>query len=167
MSFYRIIILNIKYVLPLFICLFLTLISIMPIMPIGYETITPLLGVISMAFWIVHRPDLMSWLFVIIIGIFCDILYGSIFGSAILASITIRFVLTKIIHKLEPINLLHSLFYITLSLLVWLIISIITNSLLDLKFVNLYNSIFQCLISIIISPVVIFFQLYVLKKITS
>jgi len=167
MSFYRIIILNIKYIFPLFICLFLTLISIMPIMPIGYETITPLLGVISMAFWIVHRPDLMSWLFVIIIGIFCDILYGSIFGSAILASITIRFVLTKIIHKLEPINLLHSLFYITLSLLVWLIISIITNSLLDLKFVNLYNSIFQCLISIIISPVVIFFQLYVLKKITS
>ena len=167
MSFYRIIILNIKYILPLFICLFLTLISIMPIMPIGYEAITPLLGVISMAFWIVHRPDIMSWLFVIIIGIFCDILYGSIFGSAILCSITIRFVLTKIIHKLEPINIFHTLFYITLSLLVWLIIAIITNSLLDLKFVNLYNSIFQCLISIIISPVVIFFQLYVLKKITS
>ena len=167
MSFYRIIILNIKYILPLFICLFLTLISIMPIMPIGYEAITPLLGVISMAFWIVHRPDIMSWLFVIIIGIFCDILYGSIFGSAILCSIAIRFVLTKIIHKLEPINIFHTLFYITLSLLVWLIIAIITNSLLDLKFVNLYNSIFQCLISIIISPVVIFFQLYVLKKITS
>ena len=167
MSFYRIIILNIKYVLPLFICLFLTLISIMPIMPIGYEAIAPLLGVISMSFWIVHRPDLMSWLFVIVIGIFCDILYGSIFGSAILGSITIRLVLTKIIHKLEPINILHTLFYITLSLLVWLIISIITNSLLDLKYVNLYNSVFQCLISIIISPVVIFFQLYVLKKITS
>ena len=167
MSFYRIIILNIKYILPLFICLFLTLISIMPIMPIGYEAITPLLGVISMAFWIVHRPDIMSWLFVIIIGIFCDILYGSIFGSAILCSIAIRLVLTKIIHKLEPINIFHTLFYITLSLLVWLIIAIITNSLLDLKFVNLYNSIFQCLISIIICPVVIFFQLYVLKKITS
>ena len=167
MSFYRIIILNIKYILPLFTCLFLTLISIMPIMPIGYEAITPLLGVISMAFWIVHRPDLMSWLFVIIIGIFCDILYGSIFGSAILGSITIRLVITKIIHKLEPVNIFHTLFYITLSLLVWLIIAIITNSLLDLKFVNLYNSIFQCLISIIISPIVIFFQLYVLKKITS
>ena len=167
MSFYRIIILNIKYILPLFTCLFLTLISIMPIMPIGYEAITPLLGVISMAFWIVHRPDLMSWLFVIIIGIFCDILYGSIFGSAILGSITIRWILTKIIHKLEPINIFHTLFYITLSLLVWLFIAIITNSLLDLKFVNLYNSIFQCLISIIISPIVIFFQLYVLKKITS
>ena len=167
MSFYRIIILNIKYILPLFTCLFLTLISIMPIMPIGYEAITPLLGVISMAFWIVHRPDIMGWLYVIIIGIFCDILYGSIFGSAILGSIIIRFVLTKIIHKLEPINIFHSLFYITLSLLVWLIIAIITNSLLDLKFINLYNSIFQCLISIIISPVVIFSQLYVLKKITS
>jgi len=167
MSLYSIIISNIKKILPIFICLFLTLISIMPIMPIGYEAITPLLGVVSMAFWIVHRPDLMSWLFVIIIGIFCDILYGSIFGSAVLGSITIRLVLTKIIHKLEPIYILHTLFYITLSLLVWLFIAIITNSLLDLKFVNLYNSIFQCLISIIISPVVIFFQLYVLKKITS
>ena len=139
----------------------------MPIMPIGYEAITPLLGVISMSFWIVHRPDLMSWLFVIIIGIFSDILYGSIFGSAVLGSITIRLAITKIIHKLEPVNIFHTLFYITLSLLVWLIIAIITNSLLDLKLINIYNSIFQCLISIIISPVVIFFQLYVLKKITS
>ena len=139
----------------------------MPIMPIGYEAITPLLGVVSMAFWIVHRPDLMSWLFVIIIGISCDVLYGSIFGSAILGSITIRWVLTKIIDKLEPTNIFHTLFYISLSLLVWLFIAIITNSLLDLKFLNLYNSIFQCLISIIISPVVIFFQLYVLKKIAS
>ena len=167
MSLYSIIISNIKNLLPIFICLFLTLISIMPIMPIGYEAITPLLGVVSMAFWIVHRPDLMSWLFVIIIGISCDVLYGSIFGSAILGSITIRWILTKIIHKLEPTNILHTLFYISLSLLVWLFIAIITNSLLDLKFLNLYNSIFQCLISIIISPVVIFFQLYVLKKIAS
>ena len=167
MSLYSIIISNIKYILPIFICLFLTLISIMPIMPIGYEAITPLLGVVSMAFWIVHRPDLMSWPFVIIVGIISDILYGSTFGSAILASITIRWILTKIIHKLEPINIFHTIFYITVSLLVWLFFAIITNSLLDLKFVNLYNSIFQCLISIIISPIVIFFQLYVLKKITS
>ena len=55
----------VRFVFPLH----LTLISIMPIMPIGYEAITPLLGVLSMAFWIVHRPDLMSWSFVIIVGI--------------------------------------------------------------------------------------------------
>ena len=131
MSLYSIIISNIKNILPIFICLFLTLISIMPIMPIGYEAITPLLGVLSMAFWIVHRPDLMSWPFVIIVGIISDILYGSTFGSAILASITIRWILTKIIHKLEPINIFHTLFYITVSLLVWLFFAIITNSLLN------------------------------------
>ena len=167
MSIYRIFITNIKNLLPFFICLLLTIISVMPIMPLGYESITPLLGVVAMAFWIVHRPDLMNWFFVIIIGFLSDILYGSILGSSILAAIIIRLVLTKIIHKLEPTNILHTLFYISLSLLVWLFIAIITNALLDFKFANLYNSIFQCLISIIISPVVIFFQLYVLKKIAS
>ena len=69
MSIYSDIKYNIKYLVPLLISLLFSIISIMPIMPKGYENITPLLGVISMAFWIVHRPDIMGWLFVIIIGV--------------------------------------------------------------------------------------------------
>jgi rod shape-determining protein MreD len=167
MSLYSDIKSNIKYLIPLFMSLLLSIISIMPIMPNGYDSIAPLLGVVSMTFWIVHRPDIMGWLFVVIIGIFSDIIYGSVLGSALLSSLLIRVVLTKMLHKLDPVNIFHSLFYITISLLIWLIISLVINSAFNLHQINYYNYLFQCLISIIISPIVIFFQLYLLKKITS
>ena len=167
MSIYSNIISNIKYLAPLCTSLIFSIIAIMPIMPRGYESITPLLGVISMSFWIVHRPDIMGWAFVAIIGIFTDILYGSFFGTALLASFTIRLILTRVIHKLELVNIYHSLFYVTLSITIWLIISLLINILLNIQHTNYYNYIFQCIISIIISPIVIFFQLYLLKKITS
>ena len=167
MSIYSNIISNIKYIAPLCTSLIFSIIAIMPIMPKGYESITPLLGVISMSFWIVHRPDIMDWSFVAIIGIFTDILYGSYFGTALLASFTIRLILIRIIHKLELVNIYHSLFYVTLSIIIWLIISLSMNTLFNLQSTNYYNYIFQCIISIIISPMVIFFQLYLLKKITS
>jgi rod shape-determining protein MreD len=167
MSIYSNIISNIKYLAPLCTSLIFSIIAIMPIMPKGYESITPLLGVISMSFWIVHRPDTMGWLFVAIIGVFTDILYGSFFGTALIASFTIRLILMRIIHKLELFNIYHSLFYVTLSVTIWLIISLLINILLNMHSTNYYNYIFQCIISIIISPMVIFFQLYLLKKITS
>jgi rod shape-determining protein MreD len=167
MSIYSNIISNIKYLAPLCTSLIFSIIAIMPIMPKGFESITPLLGVISMSFWIVHRPDTMGWLFVAIIGVFTDILYGSFFGTALIASFTIRLILMRIIHKLELFNIYHSLFYVTLSVTIWLIISLLINILLNMHSTNYYNYIFQCIISIIISPMVIFFQLYLLKKITS
>ena len=167
MSIYSNIISNIKYLAPLCTSLIFSIIAIMPIMPKGYESITPLLGVISMSFWIVHRPDTMGWLFVAIIGVFTDILYGAFFGTALIASFTIRLILMRIIHKLELVNIYHSLFYVTLSITIWLIISLLINILLNMHSTNYYNYIFQCIISIIISPMVIFFQLYLLKKITS
>ena len=167
MSIYSNIISNIKYLAPLCTSLIFSIIAIMPIMPKGYESISPLLGVISMSFWIVHRPDIMGWVFVAIIGICTDILYGSFLGTALLASFTIRLILTKIIHKLELVNIYHSLFYVTLSIIIWLIISLLINILFNIQNTNYYNYIFQCIISIIISPMVIFFQLYLLKKITS
>ena len=61
MSIYSNVISNIKYLAPLCTSLIFSIITIMPIMPKGYESITPLLGVISMSFWIVHRPDIMGW----------------------------------------------------------------------------------------------------------
>ena len=166
MSFYSIIISNLKYLIPLLASLFFSIITIMPIMPIGYESIAPLLGVVSMAFWIMHRPDIMSWFFVIIIGFYCDVLYGTILGSGVLSSIIIRFVITKVLYKLEPINIYHTLFYLSTSLFIWLFVSVSINSIINLEAYNFFNTFFQGLISIIISPIVIFSQLYLLKKIS-
>ena len=167
MSFYSIIISNLKYLIPLLTSLLFSIITIMPIMPLGYETIAPLLGVVSMAFWIVHRPDIMGWFFVIIFGFYSDILYGAILGSGVLSAIIIRLVMTKILYKLEPINIYHSLFYVSISLLIWLFVSIFIKSIINLETLNLFYPFFQGLISIITSPIVIFFQLYLLKKISS
>ena len=167
MNFYSNILSNVKYLVPLCSSLIFSIIAIMPIMPMGYESIAPLLGVISMSFWIVHRPDIMGWLLVAIVGIFSDILYGSILGSGLLASLTIRLILIKIIFKLELVNIYHSLFYITLGIIIWITISLLFNVSINMLTTNYYNYIFQCIISIIISPIVIFFQLYLLKKITS
>ena len=167
MSIYSNIISNIKYLIPLCTSLIFTIIAIMPIMPKGYDSITPLLGIISMSFWIVHRPDIMGWTLVAIIGVFTDILYGSFFGTALFASFTIRLILIKIIYKLELVNIFHSLFYLTLSITIWLMIFLLINILFNTHSTNYYNYIFQCITSIIVSPMVIFFQLYLLKKITS
>ena len=167
MSIYSRFISVVKFLTPLVICILFCIITIMPIMPLGYESITPLLGVVSMAFWIVHRPDIMSWLFVILIGFFCDILYGSLLGVGIFASISIRLFLIRILPKIELTNIYHSIFYITISVIIWLSISILLNSIINMELLNLSNSFFQALISIIISPIVIFFQLYLFKIITS
>ena len=164
MSFYSYILNNIIFITPLLITIILSIVSILPIMPNGTEEIAPLLGVISLSFWIVHRPDLMGWTSVICIGIFNDVLYGTILGSACLSAIFIRLVLIKILNKLDPINIFHTLFYISLSLLIWILLSNIIRTLIYFDFYNYYNSIFQFFVSITISPIIIFIQLFLLKK---
>ena len=164
MSFYSYILNNIIFITPLLVTVMLSIVSILPIMPNGTEEITPLLGVISLSFWIVHRPDLMGWTVVICIGIFNDILYGTILGAACLSAIFIRLVLIKILNKLDPTSIFHTLFYISLSLLIWILLNNIIRTFIYFDFYNYYNSIFQFFVSIIISPIIIFFQLFLLKK---
>ena len=164
MSFYSYILNNIVFITPLLVTLILSIVSILPIMPNGTEEIAPLLGVISLSFWIVHRPDLMGWTSVICIGIFNDVLYGTLLGTACLSAIFIRLVLIKILNKLDPINIFHTLFYISLSLLIWILLNNIIRTLFYFDFYNYYNSIFQFFVSIIISPIIIFIQLFLLKK---
>ena len=99
MTFYSYILSNIYSLSPLFITLILSIVSLLPIMPSGTEEIAPLLGVISLSFWVVNRPDIMGWLSVIIIGIFNDVIYGSLLGIACLSAIIVRLILIKILHK--------------------------------------------------------------------
>ena len=51
-----------------------------------------------------------------------------------------------------------------LSLIIWLIVNSIFNNLLNPGLHNYYNLIFQFLVSITISPVIIFIHLFLLKK---
>ena len=164
MTLYSYVLSNIYSLLPLFITLILSLVSILPIMPSGTEEIAPLLGVISLSFWVVNRPDNMGWLSVIIIGIFNDVLYGSLLGIACLSAIIVRLILTKILYKIDLTNIYHTLFYVGLSLIIWLFINILAKHIIYFNFYDYYAVIFQFLVSLVISPIIIFIQLLVLKK---
>ena len=164
MTLYSYVLSNIYFLLPLFITLILSIVSILPIMPSGTEEIAPLLGVISLSFWVVNRPDIMGWLSVIIIGIFNDVLYGSLLGIACLSAIIVRLILTKILYKIDLTNIYHTLFYVSLSLIIWLFINILAKHIIYFNFYDYYAVIFQFLVSLVISPIIIFIQLLVLKK---
>ena len=164
MTLYSYVLSNIYSLLPLFITLILSIVSILPIMPSGTEEIAPLLGVISLSFWVVNRPDIMGWLSVIIIGIFNDVLYGSLLGIACLSTIIVRLILTKILYKIDLTNIYHTLFYVGLSLIIWLFINILAKHIIYFNFYDYYAVIFQFLVSLVISPIIIFIQLLVLKK---
>ena len=164
MTLYSYVLSNIYSLLPLFITLILSIVSILPIMPSGTEEIAPLLGVISLSFWVVNRPDNMGWLSVIIIGIFNDVLYGSLLGIACLSAIIVRLILTKILYKIDLTNIYHTLFYVSLSLIIWLFINILAKHIIYFNFYDYYAVIFQFLVSLVISPIIVFIQLLVLKK---
>ena len=164
MTFYSYILSNIYSLSPLFITLILSIVSLLPIMPSGTEEIAPLLGVISLSFWVVNRPDIMGWLSVIIIGIFNDVLYGSLLGIACLSAIIVRLILIKILHKIDFTNIYHTLFYVGLSLIIWLFINSLAKYIIYFNFYNYYAVIFQFLVSLVISPIIIFIQLLLLKK---
>ena len=164
MTFYSYILSNIYSLSPLFITLILSIVSLLPIMPSGTEEIAPLLGVISLSFWVVNRPDIMGWLSVIVIGIFNDVLYGSLLGIACLSAIIVRLILIKIVHKIDFTNIFHTLFYVGLSLIIWLFINSLAKYIIYFNFYNYYAVIFQFLVSLVISPIIIFIQLLLLKK---
>ena len=166
MTLYSYILSNIYSLSPLFITLILSIVSLLPIMPSGTEEIAPLLGVISLSFWVVNRPDIMGWLSVIIIGIFNDVLYGSLLGIACLSAIIVRLILTKILYKIDLTNIYHTLFYVGLSLIIWLFINILAKHIIYFNFYDYYAVIFQFLVSLVISPIIIFIQLFVLKKLS-
>jgi len=150
--------------MPIFITLIFILISVSPIMPAGSEEIAPLLGVISLAFWILYKPDNMGWAALIMIGVFSDSLYGSVLGVSCLANIIIRLTIIKLLLRIKNINIYITLLYIGISLIIWLILHSLIQSLIYIDVYNYYTNIYQFFISLAIAPIIIFFQLFLLQK---
>ena len=163
MNIYSYIILNAYKIIPFFIILILSIVSVAPIMPTGSEEIAPLLGVISLTFWILYKPELTGWIPTIAIGIINDVLYGSMLGVSCLAAVIIRIMIIRLIYNRE-INLMITFICLGLSLIIWLLVNNSFRGLFYPDLYNYYNLIFQFLVSIVISPIVVFFQLFLLKK---
>jgi len=163
MNIYSYIILNAYKIMPFFIILILSIVSVAPIMPTGLEEIAPLLGVISLTFWIVYKPELIGWIPTIVIGIINDVLYGSMLGVSCLAAVIIRIMIIRVRYNIEN-NIMITFICLGLSLIIWLLVNNIFRGLFYPDLYNYYNLIFQFLVSIVISPIVVFFQLFLLKK---
>ncbi|MAC41845.1 MAG: hypothetical protein CMJ05_08670 [Pelagibacterales bacterium] len=164
MTLYSYILFNLYKIMPIFTTLIFSLVSVSPIMPAGSEEIAPLLGVISLAFWIIYKPDNMGWIALIMIGVFNDSLYGSVLGVSCLANIIIRATIIKLLLRLENINTYITLLYVGISLIIWLILHSMTQSLIYINVYNYYTHIYQFFISLAIAPIIIFIQLFLLEK---
>jgi rod shape-determining protein MreD len=164
MNIYSYIVLNTSKIIPFLITAILCIVAVSPIMPSSSQEITPLLGVISLAFWILYKPELMGWTATIVIGIFNDALYGSMLGVSCLSAIMIRIVIIRLLLSKDYINIYITFLCIGFSLIIWLIVNSIINYILYPDLYNYYILIFQFLVSLAISPIIIFVQLFILKK---
>ena len=163
MVLYSYIILNLYKIIPIIVTIIFSIVSISPIMPTGSEEIAPLLGIISLSFWIVYKPDLIGWFAVIILGLLNDALYGSMLGVSCLATIVIRLVIIKLLLKTDYINIYITFISICAGLIIWIVV----HSMFQTNLYNYYIQIFQFFLSLVISPVIIFFQLFLLKKMSN
>ena len=164
MNIYSYIVLNTYKIIPFIVTLILSIVAVSPIMPSSSQEITPLLGVISLSFWILYKPELMGWTATIIIGIFNDALYGSMLGVSCLSAIMIRMIIIRFVLSKDYINIYITFLSIGFSLIVWLTFNSIINYILYTDLYNYYILIFQFLVSLVISPIIIFVQLFLLKK---
>ena len=164
MNIYSYIVLNTYRIIPFIVTLILSIVAVSPIMPSSSQEVTPLLGVISLSFWLIYKPELMGWTATIIIGIFNDALYGSMLGVSCLSAIMIRMIIIKFVLSLDYINIYITFLSIGFSLIIWLIVNSIIDYILYTNLYNYYILIFQFLVSLVISPIIIFVQLFLLKK---
>jgi rod shape-determining protein MreD len=164
MNIYSYIVLNTYKIIPFIVTLILSIVAVSPIMPSSSQEITPLLGVISLSFWLIYKPELMGWTATIIIGIFNDALYGSMLGVSCLSAIMIRMIIIRFVLSKDYINIYITFLSIGFSLIVWLTFNSIINYILYTDLYNYYILIFQFLVSLVISPIIIFVQLFLLKK---
>ena len=164
MNIYSYIVLNTYKIIPFIVTLILSIVAVSPIMPSSSQEITPLLGVISLSFWLIYKPELMGWTATIIIGIFNDALYGSMLGVSCLSAIMIRMIIIRFVLSKDYINIYITFLSIGFSLIVWLAFNSIINYILYTDLYNYYILIFQFLVSLVISPIIIFVQLFLLKK---
>jgi hypothetical protein len=84
-------------------------------------------------------------------------------GVSCLAAVIIRIMIIRLMYNREN-NIMIIFICLGPSLIIWLLVNYIFRGLFYPDLYNYYNLIFQFLVSIVISPIVVFFQLFLLKK---
>ena len=151
---------NINLLVPLFLTILLTFISVLPYFPHDLSNIAPLLGIITVIFWIVNKPDLMSWSSVLLVGLLYDVLLGLHIGTSCLSLLIVRYTIIKLLLKFDDSSTLYTFIYVLIGLSVWLLVVVFLRSLIQLEFFNYLDVCFQFLLSVAVSPIIIFINKY-------
>lgn len=69
-----------RNMLPFSVTVMAMLLSMMPLPLPGYSMVTPPLVLMSLFYWVIHRPDLLRPLVVFALGIFYDLIAGTLLG---------------------------------------------------------------------------------------
>ena len=160
MKILNLILSNIILLIPLFLTILLTFISVLPFFPHDSSNIAPLLGIITVIFWIVNKPDLMSWSSILLVGLINDILLGLHLGTSCLSLLIVRYTIVKLLFKFDNSSTLYTFIYVIVGLSIWLIVVVVLRSLIQLEFFNYSDVFFQFLLSVAVSPIIIFINKY-------
>jgi len=155
---------NINLLVPLFLTILLTFISVLPYFPHDLSNIAPLLGIITVIFWIVNKPDLMSWSSVLLVGLLYDVLLGLHIGTSCLSLLIVRYTIIKLLLKFDDSSTLYTFIYVLIGLSVWLLVVVFLRSLIQLEFFNYLDVCFQFLLSVAVSPIIIFINKFFLNQ---
>ena len=143
--------------------LFCFLLMILPIMPSGMGEITPMLGVIALSFWIIYLKNSLPFMSVFIIGLFHDIMIGTLLGVGSLAAIIIRLFIVRVASD-KRTSLLKSFLIISLSLVIWTFIIALPTFIKSSFSLSYSPIIFQLLSSIVFSPIIMIILSFFLGK---
>ena len=165
MNIINIIISNIILLIPLFLSVVFTFIFILPFIPFEITSIAPLLGIMTAIYWIVNRPELMSWASVLIVGLIHDFLLGLTVGLSCLSLVIVRYVIIKLLYKYDNLSSVYTFLFIALGVSLWLLCILVLKTIIQFEFFNYMNVIFQYLLSLTFSPIIIIFNNYISNKI--
>ncbi|MBN35118.1 MAG: rod shape-determining protein MreD [Rhodospirillaceae bacterium] len=118
-------------------------------------TVMPQLGVIAVFFWVIYRPDLMSYGAAFSIGIVADLVTGAPLGVTALILIVVRRVaMAKRRHALgKPFHVLwfsFALIALPAALFGWLVASVYT-----LQALSILNVLAQAAMTVLVFPLIV------------
>jgi rod shape-determining protein MreD len=139
---------------PLMCALFLLLGFACSAMP-GLSGIPPLLGLIAIYYWCVHRPDLLPLWLIFLLGLLTDAILRLPFGVSVLSYLAVD----RLVQSQRPIFIDQS--YLTLwlgctmvvamvQLLQWLVMAVITHSFAPIMPLVLQGGITLCLFPLVV-----------------
>ena len=136
----------------------------LPLLPSGMGEITPMIGVIVLAYWLIYLGHLMPFYAVFTLGLLFDVLTGTIFGLGGFAAIISKLIIIQLTKQKYKTSAIQTFLLIILILILWNLIIAFPIIIMNFKTLNYLPLLFQILCSITLSPLLIIILNFFLRK---